>query len=76
MIQACADAVAGLVDVGVRGAALLPEVSELRRVSATVAAQVALAAAAEGLEQVEITDPIQQVHEAMWEPVYPPIEVV
>jgi malate dehydrogenase (oxaloacetate-decarboxylating) len=70
MIQACVDAVAGLVDVGVRGAALLPEVSELRRVSATVAAQVArTAAAAEGLGQVEITDPIQQVHEAMWEPV-------
>lgn len=47
MIQACADAVAGLVDVGVPGAPLLPPVSDLRRVSAIVAVAVAKAAAAE-----------------------------
>jgi malate dehydrogenase (oxaloacetate-decarboxylating) len=76
MIQACADAVAGLVDVGVPGASLLPAVSDLRRVSATVGVAVALAAAAEGLAQVELDNPVQQVHEAMWQPTYPRIEAV
>jgi malate dehydrogenase (oxaloacetate-decarboxylating) len=76
MIQACADAVAGLADVGVPGASLLPPVSDLRRVSATVGVAVALAAAAEGLAQVELENPVQQVHQAMWQPVYPRIEAV
>lgn len=76
MIQACADAVAGLVDVGVRGASLLPDVSDLRRVSAVVAAAVAVAAHEEGLAQVELTNAVQQVHEAMWQPEYPVIEPV
>ena len=76
MIQAAADAVAGLVDVGVRGAPLLPPVADLRRVSAVVAVAVAEAAAAEGVAQVEMTDPIQQVHQAMWQPVYPRLEAV
>lgn len=76
MIQASADAVAGLVDFTQRGAPLLPPVSDLRSVSARVGVQVAIAAAAEGLAQVDIMDPIQQVHEAMWEPNYPVIEPV
>ncbi len=76
MIQACADAVAGLVDVGVRGASLLPDVSDLRRVSAVVAVAVAVAAHEEGLAQVELTNAVQQVHEAMWQPDYPVIEPV
>ncbi len=76
MIQASADAVAQLVDVGVPGASLLPSVSDLRRVSAAVAVAVAAAAADEGVAQTDVTDPIQQVHEAMWQPVYPAIEAV
>jgi malate dehydrogenase (oxaloacetate-decarboxylating) len=76
MIQACADAVAALVDVTELGAALLPPVSDLRRVSAAVAMAVAKAAADEGLAQVEMTDPIAQVHAAMWQPDYPVIEAV
>jgi malate dehydrogenase (oxaloacetate-decarboxylating) len=76
MIQACADAVAGLADVSVPGAPLLPAVSDLRRVSAAVAVAVATAAADEGLAQVELDNPVQQVHEAMWQPVYPTIEAV
>jgi malate dehydrogenase (oxaloacetate-decarboxylating) len=76
MIQACADAVASLADVGVPGASLLPPVSDLRRVSATVGVAVAVAAAAEGLAQVELDSPVQQVHQAMWQPVYPRIEAV
>jgi malate dehydrogenase (oxaloacetate-decarboxylating) len=76
MIQACADAVAGLADAGVPGASLLPAVSDLRRVSATVAVAVAVTAAAEGLAKVELDNPVQQVHHAMWQPTYPRIEAV
>jgi malate dehydrogenase (oxaloacetate-decarboxylating) len=76
MIQACADAVAELADVGRPGASLLPDVADLRQVSASVAVAVAAAAADEGLAQVELSNPLQQVHDAMWEPVYPVIEPV
>jgi malate dehydrogenase (oxaloacetate-decarboxylating) len=76
IIQAASDAVAGLVDVTRPGASLLPPVSDLRPVSATVAVAVAQAAASEGLAQVELVDPIQQVHQAMWPPEYPVIEPV
>ncbi len=76
MIQASADAVAQLVDEGVLGAPLLPAVSDLRRVSAVVAVAVATAAAQEGLAQVDVVDAIQQVHEAMWQPAYPPVVAV
>jgi malate dehydrogenase (oxaloacetate-decarboxylating) len=76
MIQACADAVAGLVDVSRPGAPLLPPMSDLRGVSATVAVAVAEAAAAEGLAQVEVDDPIARVHAAMWQPTYPVLEAV
>jgi malate dehydrogenase (oxaloacetate-decarboxylating) len=44
-------------------------------VSAAVAIAVARAAAAEGLAQAELTNPIQQVHDAMWRPEYPRVEV-
>ena len=58
------------------GSALLPPVDELRMVSAAVGIAVAGAAAAEGLAQVELHDPVQQVHEAMWRPEYPRVEAV
>jgi malate dehydrogenase (oxaloacetate-decarboxylating) len=76
MIQASADAVAGLVDVTQPGASLLPPVSDLRMVSATVAVAVARAAAEEGLAQADLDNPIHQVHQAMWPPEYPVIEAV
>jgi malate dehydrogenase (oxaloacetate-decarboxylating) len=75
MIAAAADAVAQLSDATTLGAPLLPPVDDLRQVSAAVGVAVALAAADEGLAQVPVTDPIQQVHEAMWRPEYPRIEV-
>jgi len=75
MITAAADAVARLSDATSPGASLLPPVEDLRMVSAAVAAAVAQAADTEGLAQVRLTDPIQQVHEAMWRPEYPRIEV-
>ena len=76
MIQASADAVAGLVDISSPGASLLPAVTDLRAVSVTVAVAVVEAAVAEGLAQAEITDPLAQVHAAMWEPTYPVVEAV
>jgi malate dehydrogenase (oxaloacetate-decarboxylating) len=76
MIAAAAQAVAELSDVRRPGAALLPPVDDLRLVSAAVGIAVARAAAAEGLAEVELSDPVQQVHEAMWRPEYPHVEAV
>jgi len=76
MLAAAADAVAGLSDATTRGAPLLPLVDNLREVSATVAVAVARAAVADGLAEVELDDPIQQVHQAMWQPEYPRVEPV
>ena len=75
MIAAAADAVARLSDVSKPGAALLPPMTDLRSVSAAVAIAVATTAAEEGLAQVDLHDPIQQVHDAMWRPEYPRIDL-
>ena len=75
MIAAAADAVAGISDATAPGAPLLPPMTDLRAVSAAVAIAVATAAAKEGLAQTELHNPIQQVHDAMWRPVYPRIEL-
>lgn len=74
MFAAAADAVAGLVDVSTPGASLLPQVQNLREVSATVAVAVAKRAVEEGLAQVPLTDPVQQVQDAMWQPQYRPVK--
>lgn len=71
MIAAAAHAVASLVRITRPGQSLLPNVRDLRRVSATVAIAVAHAAEAEGVAERPLTDPIQQVFDAMWQPVYP-----
>ncbi|HEX3202680.1 MAG TPA: oxaloacetate-decarboxylating malate dehydrogenase, partial [Actinomycetes bacterium] len=76
MLAAAADAVAGLSDATTRGAPLLPPVDNLREVSATVAVAVARAAVADGLAEVALDDPIQQVVQAMWQPEYPRVEAV
>ena len=76
MLAAAADAVADLSDASKPGAPLLPPVHDLRLVSAAVGIAVTQAAVAEGLAQVELRDAIQQVHEAMWRPQYPRVEVV
>ena len=75
MIAAAADAVAAMSNATTRGAALLPPMNDLRTVSAAVAIAVARAAVDEGLAQVPITNPIQQVQDAMWRAEYPNIEV-
>jgi malate dehydrogenase (oxaloacetate-decarboxylating) len=76
MITAAAEAVAGLSDATTRGASLLPPVTDLRMVSAAVAIAVAGAAEKEGLAQVPLEDPVQQVHQAMWRPQYPSFEAI
>ncbi|MGL5808313.1 MAG: NAD-dependent malic enzyme [Nocardioides sp.] len=76
MIAAAADALAGLVNAYRPGASLLPSISDLRMVSATVAVAVARAAADEGVANRPLTDPIQDIYARMWQPVYPPIQVV
>jgi malate dehydrogenase (oxaloacetate-decarboxylating) len=76
MIGAAADAVAGLSNATSPGASLLPPVTNLRMVSAAVATAVARAAEKEGLAQVPLDDPVQQVHSAMWRPQYPNFELI
>jgi malate dehydrogenase (oxaloacetate-decarboxylating) len=76
MITAAAEAVAALSDATRRGASLLPPVTNLRTVSATVAIAVAQAAEKEGLAQTTLDNPVQQVQQAMWRPQYPSFEAI
>ncbi len=71
MIAAAARAVASIPRIRKPGDSLLPPVSDLRRVSATVAIAVAQQAASEGVAERTLTDPVQEVFDAMWQPVYP-----
>jgi malate dehydrogenase (oxaloacetate-decarboxylating) len=73
MLQAAADAVGGMVDVSIPGASLLPQVDNLREVSATVAVAVAEQAAKESLARANLRDPVRQVQGAMWQPEYRPV---
>jgi malate dehydrogenase (oxaloacetate-decarboxylating) len=71
MIVAAADAIAALTDATSPGAALLPPVTDLRVISAAVAIAVAHAADQQGLARLPLTDPVEQVRQAMWRPDYP-----
>jgi len=71
MLLAAAEAVAGQVDVGALGAALVPPVQNLRASSATTAVAVARAAAADGVATRQADNLVQAVQDAMWQPVYP-----
>jgi malate dehydrogenase (oxaloacetate-decarboxylating) len=76
MIAAAADAVAAFADPTGPGAALLPPVTDLRTVSAAVAMAVAQAAEEHGLAEQPLTDPVKQIHQAMWRPEYPQFEPI
>ena len=76
MITAAAEAVAALSDATMQGASLLPSVTNLRTVSATVAIAVAHATEKEGLAQSKLDSPVQQVQEAMWRAQYPSFEAI
>lgn len=75
MLLAASRAIAGLVDTNRRGAGLLPDVENLREVSATVAVAVANQAAGDGVAS-SLDDPVEAVHEAMWQATYRPLEVM
>jgi malate dehydrogenase (oxaloacetate-decarboxylating) len=70
MFAAAASAVSSRVTVRQPGASLLPQIDDLRSVSATVAVAVAETAVAEGLARVKFYDIVQQVQDAMWQPEY------
>jgi len=74
MLLTAADAIAGLVDTHRPGAALLPDVENLRASSATVAVAVAVQATKDGVAQVDLPDPVQAVQDAMWQPRYTDLE--
>jgi malate dehydrogenase (oxaloacetate-decarboxylating) len=76
MIAAAADAVAALTDPTGPGGALLPPVMDLRTVSAAVGIAVAQAADEYGLAEQPLTNPVKQIHQAMWRPEYPPFELI
>ena len=75
MIAAAAAAIARLADASTAGAPLLPEVDNLRTISAAVAVAAAAAAAAEGLAQAPTDNLADRVRRAMWRPEYPEIEL-
>ncbi|GII25838.1 NAD-dependent malic enzyme [Planosporangium mesophilum] len=75
MLEAAAEAVAGLVDLGPPGASLLPQVENLRTVSAAVATAVAERAVEEGIARNSLDDPARRVESAMWQPEYRPVRV-
>ncbi len=70
MLLTAADAIAGLVDTHRPGAALLPDVENLRASSATVAVAVAAQAIKDGVAQVDLPDPVAAVQDAMWQAGY------
>lgn len=76
MIAAASLAVAEMTSAGRRGAPLLPSMRQLRAVSAAVAIKVAEVATSEGLAQRALENPLQEIHQQMWNPVYPTVEVV
>jgi malate dehydrogenase (oxaloacetate-decarboxylating) len=63
------------VDVSRPGAGLLPEVENLRAVSASVAVAVARRAIEDGVAQADLPDPVQAVQDAIWHAAYPSLEV-
>jgi malate dehydrogenase (oxaloacetate-decarboxylating) len=76
MLTAAADALAGMADASTPGTAVLPPVTSLREVSATVAEAVARAARAEALSDVPLDGLAERVRQAMWEPTYPKVEAI
>ena len=74
-LLAAAQAVANQVDPTSPGSSLLPPVENLRASSATVAVAVARQAEADGVATASHDNLIQAVQDAMWQPVYPEVEV-
>jgi malate dehydrogenase (oxaloacetate-decarboxylating) len=75
MLLAASQAIAGLMDIGQPGAGLLPDVENLRAVSATVAVAVARQATDDGVADPNLADPVQAVQDAMWQAEYESLDV-
>jgi malate dehydrogenase (oxaloacetate-decarboxylating) len=75
MLLAASEAIAALVDVSRRGAGLLPEVENVRAVSASVAVAVASRAIEDGVAQADLQDPVQAVQDEIWQAAYPSLDV-
>ena len=76
MIYAAADALAGLMNEYRPGASLLPSMSDLRVVAATVAKAVAETAEAQGLARRPMSNPISDIYQRMWKPEYPRLDIL
>ncbi|MCA0250875.1 MAG: NAD-dependent malic enzyme [Actinobacteria bacterium] len=76
MIYAAADALAGLANEYRPGASLLPSMSDLRLVSATVAMAVAETAVRQGYARRGFDDPVNDIYQRMWKPEYPRLEIL
>lgn len=76
MIAAAAVAVADMSNAIRRGSPVLPGLSQLRAVSAAVALKVAEAAVEDGVARTSLSNPIQEIHELMWQPRYPKVKAV
>jgi malate dehydrogenase (oxaloacetate-decarboxylating) len=70
MLTAAANALSSLVAVRQPGASLLPHIDDLRSVTSTIAVAVAEAAQLEDLADANLDDLVQQIQDAMWQPVY------
>jgi len=73
LLAAAAKAVASRVDATERGSSLLPDVSNLREISAIVAHAVYDEAVAEGLATRTPDDVVEAIQDAMWQPEYRPL---
>ena len=76
MIYAAADALAGLMNEYRPGASLLPSMSDLRVVAATIAKAVAESAEAQGLARRPMTNAISDIYQRMWKPECPRLEIL
>jgi malate dehydrogenase (oxaloacetate-decarboxylating) len=70
MLEAAAKAVAREADISTPGAALLPNVRNLRALSAVVAEAVYTAAHADGVATKKPDDVVQAIADTMWQPCY------
>jgi malate dehydrogenase (oxaloacetate-decarboxylating) len=70
MLEAAATAVAREADVSTPGAALLPNVRNLRALSAVVAEAVYATAHTDGVATKKPADVVQAIADTMWQPRY------
>jgi malate dehydrogenase (oxaloacetate-decarboxylating) len=77
MFAAAADTLAAqLADRDLAAGSLFPRIAELRRITARVAEAVVRQAGADGVARNPTDDAAEAVATAMWDPLYPAIDVV